>query len=77
MGQRSLRVVHEMLKYEEVLRNEYRYLAESRASIREFLENIYNQKRLHTALGYLSPVEFEAQLAALNMVTFAARQLAV
>jgi len=49
------------LKYEEVHRNEYRDLAEARASIREFLEKIYNQKRLHSALGYLSPAEFEAQ----------------
>ena len=47
------------LKYEEVLRNEYRDLADARASIREFLEKIYNQKRLHSALGYLSPAEFE------------------
>ena len=51
------------LKYEEVLRNEYRDLAEARASIREFLEKVYNRKRLHSALGYLPPVEFEAQLA--------------
>src|SRR5271165_6158464 len=62
------------LKYEEVLRNEYRDLAEARASIREFLEKVYNQKRLHSALGYLPPVEFEAQLAAQNMEA-AARQL--
>jgi len=39
------------LKYEEVLRNEYRDLADARASIREFLEKIYNEKRLHSALG--------------------------
>jgi putative transposase len=50
------------LKYEEVLRNEYRDLAEARSSITEFLEKVYNQKRLHSALGYLPPVEFEAQL---------------
>ena len=43
------------LKYEEVLRNEYRDLADARASIREFLEKIYNQKRLHSALGYVPP----------------------
>ncbi len=49
------------LKYEEVLRNEYRDLAEARASIIEFLEKVYNQKRLHSALGYLPPAEFEAQ----------------
>jgi putative transposase len=47
------------LKYEEVLRNEYRDLADARASIREFLEKVYNQKRLHSALGYLAPAEFE------------------
>jgi transposase InsO family protein len=49
------------LKYEEVHRNEYRDLTEARASIREFLEKIYNRKRLHSALGYLPPAEFEAQ----------------
>jgi transposase InsO family protein len=47
------------LKYEEVLRNEYRDLAEARASIREFLERVYNEKRLHSALGYLPPARFE------------------
>ena len=54
------------LKYEEVLRNEYRDLAEARASIAEFIEKVYNQKRLHSALGYLPPAEFEAQLMAQN-----------
>ncbi len=49
------------LKYEEVLRNEYRDLAEARASITEFLEKVYNHKRLHSALGFLPPAEFEAQ----------------
>ena len=47
------------LKQEEVYRNEYRDFNEARASIGEFLESVYNQKRLHSALGYLSPVEFE------------------
>ena len=49
------------LKYEEVLRSEYRDLPEARSSIREFLEKIYNWKRLHSALGYLPPARFEAQ----------------
>jgi transposase InsO family protein len=60
------------LKYEEVLRNEYRDLNEARASIREFVEKIYNQKRLHSALGYLPPAEFEQ-----NHKAAAARQLPV
>ena len=62
------------LKYEEVLRNEYRDLAEARASICQFLEKIYNQKRLHSALGYLPPAEFERKLNA-NNKDAAARQL--
>jgi transposase InsO family protein len=52
------------LKYEEVLRNEYRDLAAARASIREFLEKIYNRKRLHSALGYVPPARFEKEAAA-------------
>lgn len=55
------------LKYEEVLRNEYRDLAEAHASIQAFIEKVYNQKRLHSALGYVPPAEFEAQLLARNM----------
>jgi transposase InsO family protein len=62
------------LKYEEVLRNEYRDLAEAQAAIVEFIEKVYNQKRLHSALGYLPPAEFEAQLAVQNKEA-AARQL--
>src|SRR5246127_2269427 len=46
------------LKYEVVYRNEYRDLAEARPSIREFLEKVYNQKRLHSALGSVPPAEF-------------------
>jgi transposase InsO family protein len=50
------------LKYEEVYRQEYRDLPEARASIERFLEKVYNQKRLHSALGYRPPVEFERAL---------------
>ena len=52
------------LKYEEVHRQEYRDLADARASIEDFLERVYNQKRLHSALGYCAPAKFEQRLLA-------------
>ena len=52
------------LKYDEVHRQEYRDLAEARASIEHFLERVYNRKRLHSALGYCAPAEFENGLGA-------------
>ena len=61
------------LKYEEVLRNDYRDLAEARASIAEFLDKVYNHKRLHSALGYMPPARFEAA----HKKEAAARQLSV
>jgi transposase InsO family protein len=51
------------LKYEEVYRNQYRDFLEARSRIGEFLESVYNQKRLHSALGYLPPAEFESGAA--------------
>lgn len=65
------------LKYEEVHRNEYRDLAEARVSIHKFLEQVYNQKRLHSALGYLPPAEFEANLVAPSDKEVASRQLSL
>jgi transposase InsO family protein len=47
------------LKYDEVHLSDYQTLIESRASIRRFIEDVYNRKRLHSALGYRPPVEFE------------------
>jgi putative transposase len=50
------------LKHEEVNLSEYRNLEEAAASIGAFIEQIYNRERLHSALGYLPPAEFEEQL---------------
>lgn len=52
------------LKYEEVYRQEYRDLPEALRSLRRFIEKVYNEKRLHSALGYLPPSEFEANIEA-------------
>jgi putative transposase len=54
------------LKYEEVYRQEYRDLADARSSIERFLEKVYNGKRLHSALGYRPPAEFERSLLTLS-----------
>ena len=50
------------LKYEEVFLQEYESLRDARGSIEQFLGAVYNQKRLHSSLGYLPPVEFERHL---------------
>ncbi len=47
------------LKYEEVYRMECRDLTEATACISHFIEEIYNETRLHSALGYCPPSELE------------------
>ena len=48
------------LKMEEVYLKDYRDFEDAEENIGEFIEEVYNQKRLHSSLGYLPPVEFEA-----------------
>jgi putative transposase len=50
------------LKYVEVYLFEYQALAEARGRIGQFIEEVYNEKRLHSALGYRPPAEFERLL---------------
>jgi len=49
------------LKYEEVYLNEYETLTDARRRIGRFLDDVYNCRRLHSAIGYLPPAEFEQQ----------------
>lgn len=48
------------LKAEEVRLTEYRDLEDARASLARFIDDVYNTKRLHSALGYVPPLEFES-----------------
>lgn len=50
------------LKAEEVNGKTYATLDHARRDIGEFIETVYNKERLHSALGYQPPVEFEAEL---------------
>jgi Integrase core domain len=47
------------LKEEEVDLSEYRDFYEARQQIGHFIEDVYNRKRIHSALGYLTPLESE------------------
>ena len=47
------------VKEEEVDLSEYNVFADARSQIGRFLEDVYNRKRIHSSLGYLTPVEFE------------------
>lgn len=47
------------LKYEDIPLFEYQNFAEARRRIGQFIEEVYNEKRLHSALGYRPPAEFE------------------
>lgn len=49
------------LKREEIYANRYHDLDDWRSHIEEFIDDYYNQKRLHSALGYQTPEGFEAQ----------------
>jgi len=49
------------IKEEEVYLNEYEHLGDARQHVGHFIDDVYQTKRIHSALGYLTPVEFEAR----------------
>jgi len=51
------------LKTEQVYLSEYLDFADAYQQLEQFIEDVYNRKRLHSALGYVPPAEFEAGLA--------------
>lgn len=56
------------LKAEEVYLNEYRTAEEAQRHIGQFIDHVYNVKRLHSALGYRPPAEFESMLISGQLV---------
>ena len=62
------------LKYEEVYRADYRDELDVRKRIGRFIDSIYNERRLHSALGYQSPGAFERALPPVEIQEAAARQ---
>ena len=49
------------IKEEEVALTEYQDLADAWRQLGRFLDDVYNTKRIHSSLGYLTPAEFEQQ----------------
>jgi putative transposase len=54
------------VKVEEVYLHTYQSMEEAQAHLAHFLDEVYNQKRLHSSLGYRPPAEFEAQFYVLS-----------
>ena len=49
------------LKTERTARKTYRTRSEAKADVFDYIERFYNPRRLHSTIGYVSPVQFEQQ----------------
>lgn len=49
------------MKNEHVHHCDFESVAEARAAVIEYIENFYNSRRRHSALGYRTPMEYEAE----------------
>ena len=56
-AERLMRTIRE----EEIDLSEYRDFADAHGQLGRFLDDVYNRKRIHSSLGYLTPAEFEQQ----------------
>ena len=65
------------LKAEEVYLKQYRDIDDARSNLTEFLDQVYNRQRLHSALQYQSPEAFEFALAVASKASVAATEATV
>ena len=54
------------LKKEEIYLRKYQTLKEVINNVPKFIEEVYNKKRLHSSLGYMSPEEYECKILKLK-----------
>lgn len=50
------------IKVEEVYINEYEAFEDALKNIKHFIDIVYNKKRLHSSIGYITPEEFEKEV---------------
>jgi len=59
LRQRLHRIVHSLLKKELVYQEKFKTRKDAKNKIFEYIEVFYNRKRIHSAIGYLTPIQYE------------------